>query len=281
MSNPYDPSNPLKDAPVSVREAFLRVKGHTTNAPWLRQPVYHRFVVAMNPKADRSKFDPYQRGLWAFAFEGKPLVDEMEPVEMALSYWNSSLIRSHLNALFFGGAKVEEVAKSTNLETLSVDAYKRLFCETDVFNGAPLLLMEYIHRMPELSDSDRDEKNLYRMAVDFGWQWVVWKLTRGMEGHTPGVTIVDAMANLAFWRAMEAAVSPLNTTGAKEGRHYMKLAADLSISKHNSKMGEVSSIRDLALKLLAENPGTYDETHFDEPTPEVSELLYEDPDRED
>lgn len=275
------PDTPTPKTPKDLRTAFKRIKKYATEAPWLRKPVYHRFTEAMQPTADFSMLDPYQQGLWNYAFKMIPLEGDLEPVELALSYWNSDLIRTNLNALFFGGATVESAAKATRLEKLSIDAFKRLFCEVGVFRDSPLLLLEYIQRMPELSKSDKEEKNLYRMAVEYGSEWVVWKLSRGMEGHKPGIKIVDAMTNLAFWRAMEASVAPANTAGAREGRQYIKLAADLALSKHNAKMGEMNSIKDLAMKLLAEQPEDYDANNYDEPAPEISDLLYEDPDRED
>ena len=264
--------------PNQIRSALQRVRSFQ-KVPWLERPVYYRFIQAMSPQPSDA-LDPYQRGLWQYAYLNVELTGDMEPVALALSYWNSELIRTHLCALFFGGAAVNDVAKSMSLEELSVDAFRCLFCETDVFGKSPLLLMEYVHQLPEIEDRDKQEKTLYRMAVDFGWEWVVWKITRGAKGHQPGIHVVDTMTNLAFWRALEGSASPMNSEAAREGRQYMKMAAELAMNKHRTRMGDLNSIEDLALRLQSQSPEDYEKEHYTDAPPEISALLYEDETKE-
>lgn len=269
----------------TVRGILEKIKGANKEV-WLSKPIYHGFNEALRPKAMTSgddflcDLDPYQQALWKHVYEDMPLTcDTNQCVAMALGYQQSDLIRSYLNGLIFGGANTETVQKVTQLDLRSIEAYISLFCDISVFKGARLFLLDYIHKLPVTDDTSKKEKNFYKMAFDFGWEWVQWSLTRGLQGHRAPIQIVDCMINLAFYRAIEAAASPLNSAKAKEGRHYLKMAANMALNKHRSKMGTLTNIQDLVLKLTSMSPEELEQfragiVETQEILPDVSELLY-------
>jgi len=282
------PNAPGKDIPARnpVRQTLHRLKAMPT-ASWLSKPIYHNFLRAVNYTSKRTKdinrspLTHYQKGVWLYLHEGEQLVGEYECVGNAMMYYYSDLVRSHLNALFFGGADLDTVHAHTGIDPQSLDAYYHLFCDLSVFKGVRLFLLEYIQLLPETTDEDVVERSLYKMSVDYGWRWVIWKLSRGLNGFRSNTEVIDSMINVAFYRAMEAAGDPLTSKAAKEGKQYLKLAAQLAINRHNAKIGQLSSVQDLALKLSALTPTDmqgYINDLFDgdtQPIPGIEDLLRE------
>lgn len=254
---------------LSVGEVLAKVR-RIPSPPWLETPPYKGFLKALNPETKQVD-DEFQENLWNYVHLNESL---SHPVHMALSYHKSQQIKMSLNAMFFGGAEIKETVEATGLTSDSVEAYRSLFCDLSVFNGSRLLLIDFVEQFPETTDSDKEEKELYQLAINYGWEWVQWKITRGLSGHIPGNKIVDVLINMSFWKAMEASDAPLGSTAAKEGRHYLKQAADLALDKHRSKMGTLNSVKELEIRLTSESEDDFQELISQSVPPAIEELLY-------
>lgn len=255
---------------LSFGRVLAKLRDNPT-PPWLERPVYQGFLRAIHPTPTPEEFDGHQQNLWEYLHNGAELPTELRH---ALSYWDSERIRTPLNALFFGGASTEETTNATGLSTASVEAYKSLFCDLSAFGGSRLLLADYVHQFPEFSDAEKTEKSLYLLAVNYGWEWVEWKVSRGLKGHMTGTKIVDVLINMAFWKSMEAGEAPLGSTKAREGRQFLKQAAELAINKHRSKMGTLNSVKELQIRLTSQDETEFIDAVAHEILPEIEELLY-------
>lgn len=287
MSNFVTPKTPTRAAPTknTVRATVERLSRAPT-PPWLSRPIYNKFLQAVNfnsmeDDVTNSDMSPSQIAMWRHLHLHEEFTEEFAHVGMALAYTQSDLIRSHLNALFFGGADEDTVCIHTQLSKESVNAYVELFCDMSVFQNVRLFKMEYVQLMPEVTEADKTERELYKMAVDFGWQWVVWRLTRGLDGHRSNTQIIDTMINMAMYRGLESGAYALDSSKSREGRQYVKLAAQLAISRHAAKIGQTTSMQELAIKLSSMSPdeaqGILREmmTEQNIPIPKIEELLYE------
>ena len=236
--------------PPAIKRVIALLSDHSYRPPWLEKPLYFNFLEAISSNP-LSKLSDTQLTLRKHVFAQMPLGEESSQVKDAIFYYTSKHIKPQLTALLFGGAKTEQIVDTTNLPEKSVEAFAELFCDMSLFQNSPLLKQDYIYHMPETKPEDKELKRLYTIAVDMGWQCVAYKISRGTKGHMDPTLIVDTMANIAFWRAMEGAGRDVGSAASKEARHYMRLAASLVLDKHRSQMGEVTSINDLLIKLTS------------------------------
>jgi len=254
---------------------------------WLRKPLYHRFLeVIPYGHAERGKdatLSTYQRLLWHYLHTDLDLGEAFKPIEDALAFNDSTLIRTNINALFLGGASLDKVQEVTKIDPDSLEAYADLFCDASVFGDVRMFKMEYVQLLPLGDNAQNEERELYKMAVDHGWEWVIWKLSRGHDCHVMGPKVIDNMIHIAYYKAMEASAAKLGTKGAQEARHYLKLASEIAIKKHGAKIGEISSIQDLIINLSADDPEEFRGTSgvaLVETPPLIEELLYKSPNPE-
>ena len=291
FKTPKNTNSVSKQLDAASRATVLRL-GRTPTPDWLSKPPYYRYIDAalryqsnskdVDPKVPRvtSKFNEYQVAVWKSFHDPSLLSDEERCVLQARAFNDSPHLRSHLNGLFFGGADVEQVHATTNIPIESVAAYQNLFADMSVFQDVPIFMMDYVQLLPEIAEDDKTEKTLYLQALTYGWEWVVWKMSRGMAGHRNNTQVIDTMINLAFYRGMEAGTHPLDSAKGKETRQYIKLAAQLAISRHIAKVGVTTSIQDMVVRLTAMKPEEAQDMvkrmaeESDMPLPEIEALLY-------
>jgi hypothetical protein len=253
--------------------AALNKLQNTPSPPWLSTPIYTKFLQAISPSAQVNELSQIQLELWEYLHcQG----ESSDSLKLCLGYWNSQRIRTTINALLFGGASIEQIDAGTRLGVEPLTYFSELFCDLNVFNQSKLLLSDYVSHFPEIKDGDKEEKTLYGLAIDYGWEWVLWKITKGLDGHIDSAKALDVLSNSAFWKAMEATAYGLNSRESAEGRHYMKLAADIALDKHRSKMGSFNSVKELQIRLTSLKESQYSETSSiaTDTMPDIEELLY-------
>lgn len=249
--------------------AALKKLNTAPTPPWLAKPLYAGFIEAVHPEANTEELDIYQRNLHMYLHQGE---DMMEAVQYSICFWQSDSIRTQLNSLFFGRATNKEIVESTGLELAWVDSYQSLFCDLGKLATSPVLLRDYVGQYPEITEDNRLEKDLYKLAINYGWEWVIWKTSNGLQGHIPGVKIVDVLSNMAFWKSMEAGQASLGSMKSTEARKFLKIAGDLALKKHQSKMGSMNSVKELKIRLTSEDKTAEAAVTL----PSIEDLLYKD-----